>query len=117
MSLRLVHPGTGAVRFVDTGWSWSIFFGAAFLGLPLFARGLALWGTVMVVVWCTALAVPLLPFGDGGEGADWIVALLGAGLSVYLGWRGNAMSAAHYLACGYEIDEPGRRRARRFDDI
>ena len=51
MQIALRHNGTGNLRFIDTGWSWSLFLGASFFGLPLFFRGLALWGTLMVILW------------------------------------------------------------------
>ena len=52
MRVALRHRGTGKIKYVDTGWSWSVFLSAGFFGLPLFLRGLSLWGTVMVITWC-----------------------------------------------------------------
>jgi hypothetical protein len=104
MQVALRHPSTGNFKFIDTGWSWSIFLGAFFLGLPLFFRGLALWGTLMLVLWCLQLAVTVA-VADGST-LEWILNLAVIGLSFYLGFRGNALSARHFLACGYEFVEP-----------
>ena len=41
MSLTMKHPGTGSIKIIETGWSWSLFFGAGFLGIPLFFRGMS----------------------------------------------------------------------------
>jgi hypothetical protein len=35
-----------------------------------------------------------------------------AGLCLFLGYRGNALTARHYLACGYEFAEPDSVEAR-----
>lgn len=105
MKVALRHSGTGKFRFVDSGWSWSIFTGAAFLGLPLFFRGMALWGTVMLFLWSLQLVVPFVPDADGNTLA-WILNFAIAGLSLYLGFQGNALTARHFVACGYELADP-----------
>ena len=51
MQVALRHPNTGSFKFIDTGWSWPIFLGAGFFGLPLFFRGMAMWGTAMLILW------------------------------------------------------------------
>ena len=96
---------------VSTGWSWSLFLGAGFLGLPLFFRGLATWGTLMLVICILQLA---LPFADivSADGLESLLNLLTMGLCVYLGFHGNALSARHLMACGYEFAEPTSRQAR-----
>jgi hypothetical protein len=119
MKVALRQPRTGNLKLVGTGWSWPIFVGAAFLGLPLFFRGLALWGTAMVFLWTMQIAVPVLAVADtdGAAVADidflaWGLRLLVAGLCLYLGIRGNALSARHFVACGYELAEPDSAEAR-----
>ena len=49
MRVALRHRGTGKIKYVDTGWSWSVFLSAGFFGLPLFLRGL-LYGTAVVMM-------------------------------------------------------------------
>ena len=48
MQVALRHGSSGNLRLIETGWSWSIFLVAGFLGLSLFFRGLALRGTLML---------------------------------------------------------------------
>jgi hypothetical protein len=106
MQIALRHPRTRNLRLIDTGWSWSIFLGAAFFGLPLFFRGLALWGTLMFVLWSLQLAVTLtIPDSDTLER---ILNLGVLGLSLYLGFRGNDLSVRHFIACGYELVDQDR---------
>ena len=71
MQVALRHPGTGKFKLVDTGWSWSIFLGAGFFGLPLYFRGLALWGTLMLVLWFVQLTVPLVAAANGAT-LEWL---------------------------------------------
>lgn len=111
MRVALRHPGTGRFRFVGTGWSWPIFLGAGFLGLPLFFRGLALWGVIMVLLWFLDLAVQFATTSSG-EALSWLLNLAIVGLCLFLGFRGNALSARHFVACGYDFARPDSSEAR-----
>ena len=111
MQVALRHPSTGSFKFIDTGWSWSIFLGAGFFGLPLFFRGLALWGTLMLVLWFLQLAAPMIVPADA-DMIEWLLTLAVLGLCVFLGFRGNDLSARHFLACGYEFAYPDSTEAR-----
>jgi hypothetical protein len=114
MQVALRHPSTRKLRFVPTGWSWSIFMGAAFFGLPLFFRGLALWGTAMLVLWFAQLAVSVTV--TQGDTLERVLNLAVLGASVYLGFRGNALSVRHFLACGYELVDWENAPARVSDE-
>ena len=111
MRVALRHRSTGNLRFVDTGWSWSIFLGAGIFGLPLFFRGLALWGTLMLTLWFLQLAVPIAAVANG-DTLGWLLNAAVGGLCLYLGFRGNALSARHLLGCGYEFANPDSAEAR-----
>jgi hypothetical protein len=103
MSLTMKHPGTGSIKVVETGWSWSLFLGAGFLGIPLFFRGLSYWGVVMVVAWTLRIGAPFLVSSDAGATElEWVLTALVTGLCLYLGAKGNELSEAHFRACGYE---------------
>jgi hypothetical protein len=104
MTVILKHRGTGDIRVVEDGWSWSFFLGAGVFGLPLFFRGLPFWGAVMLVAWAARLAIPFLGLADAGA-LETAHTILVTGLSLFLGMRGNALSIAHYEACGYEREE------------
>lgn len=113
MQIALRHPGTEQFKFIDSGWSWTIFLGAAFFGLPLFFRGLAFWGTVMVVVWCLRILGPIMADSVATAASiEWFFILAVLGLSVFLGLKGNLMSARHYIACGYQFAKPDSTEAR-----
>jgi hypothetical protein len=111
MNVALRQTSTGKIKFIDTGWSWSIFWGASFLGLPLFFRGLALWGTLMISLWFVQLAVPFVAQSDG-DTMGWILYIAIIGVSLYLGCRGNVLTARHLFACGYEFASPDSSEAR-----
>ncbi len=111
MRVALRHAGTDDLKLIGTGWSWSLFLGAGFLGLPLFFRGLAAWGTVMLVLWVAQLALPFTASGSTGS-LELLVNLVTFGLCLYLGFRGNALAARHLAACGYELAEPDSPHAR-----
>lgn len=113
MRVALRHRGTGKIKYVDTGWSWSVFLSAGFFGLPLFLRGLSLWGTVMVITWCLRFVLPLTAgsIEDAATMQLYLSILIG-GLCLYLGFRGNALSGRHFIACGYEFSDPKSSDAR-----
>lgn len=112
MRVTLKHSGSGRIKTVETGWSWSLFLGAGALGLPLFFRGMALWGSVMVVLWSLQLAEPFIATDGDADTLDWILMLAVGALCLFLGLKGNALTARHYLACGYEFAEPELLEAR-----
>ena len=113
MKIMLRHPGTGDVRTVETGWSWSLLFASGFLGLPLFFRGLALWGAVMMIAWTLSL-LPLVADRPGVEfeAFDWGLTLVSLALCAFLGLKGNALTAKRYIALGYEFADPDGVEAR-----
>lgn len=111
MNVALRHTSTGNIKFIDTGWSWSIFLGASFLGLPLFFRGLALWGTLMLFLWFLELAVPFMALSNE-DMLEWLLNIAILGICFYLGYRGNALTARRFVACGYEFANPNSSEAR-----
>lgn len=111
MSIALRHRSTGNFKFIGTGWSWPIFMGAGLLGLPLFFRGLALWGTLMMTLWCLQVTVPFASVTNDNT-LEWLLNIAIMGFSVFLGIRGNALSAKHFFACGYEFANPDSSEAR-----
>lgn len=101
MSISLQYPGTGQIKVFDEGWSWSCFFGATVLGIPLFRRGLMVWGAAMLVLDVSTVIVDWI---DTDAAATLYTGLALAGLtaSVFFGFRGNAMAAEHALARGWQ---------------
>ncbi len=113
MRIALSHPGTGDTRFVETGWSWTLFWFAGFFGLPLFFRGLALWGAVMATIWSMQVAASTLAVtSERAASMHWLLGLASLGLCLYLGFQGNALTARHLFACGYDFSKPDSAEAR-----
>lgn len=113
MRIALTHPGNGDTKFVETGWNWNIFWFAGMFGLPLFFRGLAMWGTVMVAIWSMQMATLMLSAASERAAAiHFLLGLASLGLCLYLGLRGNALTARRLFACGYDFRKPDSPEAR-----
>lgn len=113
MSVALRHPVSGRIKVMPNGWSWSCFFGVGLLGLPLFARGLAIWGAVMVSVNAVALVLGFEATRSASALAGWI-GCLSLGFNLFLGFKANDMAIRRYLSLGWEFADrsaPGRRAA------
>ena len=108
MSISLQHPGTGRVKTLPEGWSWSCFFGAAVLGLPLFQRGLVVWGSAMLVFDVVTLIVGWIDTESAADLYFWL-SLIGIAASVFFGAKANAMAAQHAIASGWETTDRHRR--------
>jgi len=108
MSISLQYPGTGQVKIFDEGWSWSCFFGATALGIPLFQRGLMVWGSAMLVFDLSALIVDWVGTDAAASLYGWL-SFIGAAASVFFGFRANAMAADHALARGWQRADTRRK--------
>lgn len=109
MSISLRYPGTGAVRVLDEGWSWSCFFGATALGIPLFKRGLMVWGAAMLVLDISTLIVHWIIHTDAAANLYGWLSLVGLTASLFFGWRGNAMAVEHAMARGWQYADARRK--------
>ena len=108
MSISLQHPATGRVKVLPEGWSWACFFGAGFLGIPLFKRGLLVWGSAMLVFDLAAMIVGFISTEQADSLYLWM-SLVGLGASVFFGLRANAMAAQHALARGWVSSDSHRK--------
>jgi hypothetical protein len=108
MSVSLQYRGTDRVRVFDEGWSWSCFFGATFLGLPLFRRGLAVWGSAMLVFDIVTLIAGWIDTDAAANLYLWL-SLIGLAASVFFGMRANAMAARHAVARGWDYADRQRQ--------
>jgi hypothetical protein len=109
MSVALRHPRTGELKIVPEGWCWSCCLGSGILGLPLYRRGLQVWGSVMVVFNIVAAVVWLVPTARAATLDEWLT-VIGVGLCVFFGARANGMALDRYLALGWEHADAGRKR-------
>jgi hypothetical protein len=108
MSISLQHPGTGRVKILPEGWSWSCFFGATFLGLPLFKRGLLVWGSAMLVFDICAFVVGWIAT-DSAERLDIWLTAIGIAASVFFGMKANDMAARLAVAHGWKHVDSRRK--------
>jgi hypothetical protein len=108
MSVSLQYPGTGEVKVLPEGWSWSCFFGATFLGLPLFKRGLFVWGSVMLVFDIAAVVVEFIDT-DSAATLDFWMSVICVAASVFFGLKANDMAARHALANGWRYADQHRK--------
>src|SRR5579859_4772795 len=102
MSVLLRHPVSGQLKRLPQGWSWGCFLGIGLLGGPLFRRGLAVWGAVMVSVNMLALALYVAP-GRAGNSLASLLTLVALALDGFLGLKANEMAINRYRNLGWEI--------------
>ncbi len=104
------NPRTGELKQVEFGWSWTLFLLSWFFGLPLFRRRCHACGFVILALWLVAFVGPSMAGGDAPA-----IALLTVcaclGLQVFLGIRGNEMTAKNYLELGWRFAEPNSEGA------
>jgi hypothetical protein len=99
MKVKFNNPRTGQIKSVKVGWNWALFMSGSLIGLPLFWNGLCVWGSVMVSLWAIGL---IITHGMGTA----ILSVIGMGLSIFLGVKGNEMIAKNYLKQGWEFVDP-----------
>jgi hypothetical protein len=105
-TVTFTNPHTGEVKAVKVGWSWTCFLFSGFFGAPLFRRGLTNWG--LVVLGGMFLNVVLSLFGDYVAAGLIYIALTIAflWLQVFLGVKGNELTAKNYLQQGWVFTLP-----------
>jgi hypothetical protein len=108
MSVSLRNSVTGQIKVQPEGWSWSCFFGVGLLGLPLFKRGLPVWGALMLVFDITALIVGWVPTERADSLYFWM-SLIALAASFFFGLKANDMATRHALAQGWEFADPRRK--------
>jgi hypothetical protein len=108
MTVTLRHPQTGEVKVLEEGWSWGCFFGCGILGLPLYRRGLQVWGSAMVAFNIVALLVEFVPT-DRATTLDGWLTVVWIGSCVFFGMRANPMAIERYQSLGWESADPRRK--------
>ena len=106
MNLILKNSKTGETKAIKAGWSWILFLFSSFLGIPLFMRKLYVWGAIFLTLWIINSVVPLfLPLALATAFSIGIM-LIFIGLQVFMGIKGNEMTAKNYLENGWSIADP-----------
>ena len=111
MMIALENPKTGDRKWLVVGWNWRFLLFGPCLGIPLFLRGLTVWGSAMLILWCLEFVAAYDTTARSG------VLELGlgfgmAGLSVFLACKGNALVARKWFARGYDFVKPDSAEAR-----
>lgn len=105
-SVLFKHPSGLRTKRVKLGFAWDLFLFAGVFGVPLFLRGLPNWGAAILALWIADLLL-----GWAAPGAIRMpeqVALFAAflGLQVWLGFKGNELTARACHARGWLRDQP-----------
>lgn len=108
MSVTLRQPDTGQTKIMAEGWCWSCCLFCGVLGLPLYRRGLQVWGSAMVVFNIVALVVAFVPTERAATLDIWLT-VIGVGLCLFFGARANRMAIDRYLDLGWQYADPRRR--------
>ncbi|MDE2230086.1 MAG: hypothetical protein KGL11_13745 [Alphaproteobacteria bacterium] len=113
MRLGLKPPDGGRIKWIRVGFAWDLFVLSPLLGLPLFWRKLHAWGAIV-------LAILLAWFVADRFLAGRIEMIAGIGfagvfflLDLFLGWRGNRLTAHAYLRHGWTVDHPDYAATRK----
>ena len=105
MKVGMRNPKTGEIKEVKVGWSWTIFFFSGILGIPLFLRGLHMWGAVFLAIGTINVVVPT-PTDEAQALAVVINALIFLGLQVFMSIKGNELTAKNYLEKDWTFVDP-----------
>jgi hypothetical protein len=100
------HPRTGELKQVKVGFSWVLFFWSGLFGLPLFLRRLHIWGGIFLALWIVNLIGPMIVRGPDGIFLQGIIFFIMLLLQIWLGIKGNEMTAKNYLESGWEFVDP-----------
>ncbi|MGJ0287834.1 hypothetical protein [Aliarcobacter cryaerophilus] len=107
MKVAMTNPKTGEVKEVKVGWSWILFLFSGFFGLPLFLRKLHVWGGIFLVLWIVYIIAPsMMQNEEEALGLMILLNLVFLGLQIWLGIRGNEMTAKNYLELGWNFTNP-----------
>lgn len=106
------NPKTGEVKFVKVGWSWTLFFFAGILGIPLFLRKLNAWGGIFLALWAINFLLPNIVRGPDGLVVYTALFLAFFGLTIWVSIKGNELTAKNYLDIGWVFAEPDSEATR-----
>jgi hypothetical protein len=112
MHINLRNKTTGETKEVKVGFSWILFLFAGCLGIPLFLRRLHVWGAVFLALWIVDVLVVVMASPEQGSAIVFSINLIFCGLQIWLGIKGNEMTAKNLLENGWEFTESGSDAVR-----
>lgn len=102
MHISFKNTKTGEILQVKVGFSWILFLFSFAFGIPLFLRRLYVWGAIFFVLEALLLILPFHEVEFTPLDFVWIAML---GLSIYMGVKGNEITAKNYLENGWEFSD------------
>jgi hypothetical protein len=112
MNVALRNKSTGETKTVKVGFSWILFLFASCLGLPLFLRRLYVWGAVFLALWIVDLLVAVMVPAEDGQIIVFFFNMVFFGLQIWLGIKGNELTAKNLLENGWEFTDSGSDAVR-----
>jgi hypothetical protein len=119
VSVDLVNQRSGEHKYIKVGFSWVLFLFSGVLGIPLFVRRLHVWGGVFFALWLIYLLGPRFLAAQSTElGALsaidlWLVLnVIFLGLAIWIGIKGNEMTAKNLLEKGWILSSPDNQATR-----
>ena len=106
MNVSMINPKTREIKEVKIGWSWILFLFSSFFGLPLFLRKLNILGGIFMILWIVYIIFPSVVGGNDALAISVLFNLIFLGLQIWLGIKGNEMTAKNYLELGWEFLYP-----------
>jgi hypothetical protein len=113
----LNNPFSGEIKQLNVGWSCTCFIFSSTFGIPLFLRELNVWGAVMccisiLLIYKNMLILSSNLFVINRFVLDFMgltLALLGLGLSIWLGISANKLYGLKLLEKGWLFSEPNSK--------
>jgi uncharacterized membrane protein len=106
MKIAMKNPKTGEVKNIKIGWSWTLFLFSGIFGLPLFLRKLHVLGAIFLVLWLVNLYFMDAVGGVQGFVDSVLITLIVIGMSIYVGIKGNELTAKNLLEKDWVFAEP-----------
>ena len=98
-------PSGARARRVKLGFAWDLFLFAGLLGVPLFLRGLPEWGAAVLALWLVDLALGWIGHGSFYLPAQTALFAAFLGFQIWLGFKGNALTARACRARGWRAED------------
>jgi hypothetical protein len=113
VNVGLVNRRSGEQKYVKVGFSWVLLFFSGLLGIPLFLRCLYVWGAIFLVLCILYVFTPqMLPDTVHAVGAYLLLSWAFLTLQIWVGMKGNEMTAKNLLENGWSFSNPNAQETR-----